>query len=126
MIPLAAKSLGYGDEDHSGAPKNRAASIGILAEPRYPQAMRGSLSFDDLEMLDSPDQIFTLRTDAPLLPAPAAAAQLAPRLGVAIHILNDEHLLDLAHEAGFTFVRADLLCGVGEGGAQRALPLLHL
>ena len=109
LIPLSAKSTGYGDEEHSGAPKGRAASIGILAEARYPQPMRGSVGFDDIRLLESADQPFVLRTDLPLVTPPPGSTQLGPRLGVNIHVLGDEHMIDAAHEAGFTFVRVDLL-----------------
>jgi hypothetical protein len=109
VIPLAAKSTGYWDQDHSGTPQGRMTSIGILAEARYAQAMRGTVGFDDVRLLESPDQSFAPGLGLPLAPAPAASAELAPRLGVNIHTLGDERLLDLAHEAGFSFVRADLL-----------------
>ncbi len=114
VIPLAAKSTGYWDDDHNGPPKGRMASIGILAEARYPMAMNGSVSFDDLELLESPDRSFTLGAAMPLDPAPPASAKLAPRLGVNIHTLSDENLLDQVQDAGFTFVRADLLWAQAE------------
>ena len=109
VIPLAAKSTGYWDEDHNGAPKGRMTSLGILAEARYPMAMRGTVSFDDVRVLESPDQTFSLSPGMKTSAPPADSAQLGPRLGVNLHILADDHGLDLAHEAGFSFVRADLL-----------------
>jgi len=109
VVPLAAKSTGYFDEDHSGAPQGRVIAIGILAEARYPRAMRGTVAFDDLRLLESADQAFTLRLDAPLVPAQRGSAQLGPRLGVNVHALRDERALDAARDAGFTFARADLL-----------------
>jgi hypothetical protein len=109
VIPLAAKSTGYWDEDHSGRPEGRVTAIGILAEGRYPQPIRGSVGFDDVQLLESPDQKFVLRTDLPLVPAPPGSAQLGPRLGISIHTLGDDSMLDAAREAGFSFVRADLL-----------------
>jgi polysaccharide biosynthesis protein PslG len=108
-IPLAARSTGYGDEMHTGAPEGRITAIGILAEPRFPRVMHGSLGFDDVWLLDSPDQAFELRPDARLVPPPRGSSQLAPRLGVNIHNLGDTAALDLARKAGFRFVRADLL-----------------
>jgi len=109
VIPFAAKSTGYWDEVHSGAPQGKMTSIGILAESRYAMAMSGSLGFDDVRLLDSPDQTFTLGAGLPVAPAPAGSAELGPRMGINIHTLGDEHMLDVAHEAGFSFVRADLL-----------------
>ena len=109
VIPLAAESTGYGDKDHNGPPEGRITSLAIVAESRYPRAARGSIGLDDVRLLDSPDRSFPLNADAPLTPPPAGAEHLAPRLGVNVHSTNDEQSLAQAHEAGFTFVRADLL-----------------
>ncbi len=48
---------------------------------------------------------FTLPVD----PAPPGSADLAPLLGVNIHFTRDDRGLDAAREAGFTWVRMDLL-----------------
>jgi hypothetical protein len=109
LIPLAAQSTGYGDEDHTGAPQGRIVSIAILVESRYPQAMRGTVAFDDVRLFNTADESFTLQPDLSLTTPAAGSAQLAPRLGVNIHRLGDQAALDLAREAGFTFIRADLL-----------------
>ena len=109
VIPLAAKSTGYWDEDHSGRPEGRLTSIGFVAESRYPQPIRGSVGLDDVQLIESADQLFELRMDLPLVPAPPGAAQLGPRLGVSIHTLGDDRMLDAARDAGFSFVRVDLL-----------------
>lgn len=105
VLPLASKGA---DENHSLAPKGRIRAIGILVEARYPQPMRGSVTFDDVRLLDSPDRSFALKAALPLRPAPPGSAQLAPRLGVNTHSRTDEHMLDMARQAGFSFVRADL------------------
>jgi Cellulase (glycosyl hydrolase family 5) len=109
VIPLAAKSTGYGDEDHTGALEGRVIALGVEAEARYPQAMRGAVSLDDVRVVESPDETFPLRAGLPVTPAAATSAQLRPRLGVNIHTLADEPLLDRVHDAGFSFVRMDLL-----------------
>lgn len=109
VIPLAAESTGYGDEEHTGAPEGRLISLGILAEARYPVAMHGAVAFDDVALLETPDRTFTLSPAMSLSSAPPNAAQLTPRLGINIHTLNDDSLLDLARDAGFGFVRVDLL-----------------
>ena len=117
-IPLGAKSTGYGDEDHTGSPK-RIQAIAILVELRRPQTASGSVSFDDLSLLDSADQDFILSPDAELTRPPADSASLGPRLGINIHTF-DARMLDLAREAGFRFVRADLLWRQAErNGAYR-------
>src|SRR5579871_4410175 len=114
VIPLAAKSTGYWDEDHSGPPKGRMASLQVLAEARYPMAIHGSVSFSDLRLLESPDRSFALEVTSPLDPPPPGSAKLAPRLGVNSHTLSDENLLDQVEDAGFSFVRADLLWAQAE------------
>ncbi len=108
VIPLAAKSTGYWDENHSGRPEGRLSAIGIFAESRYPQPLQGALGFDELQLLESPDQTFALSAALPVAPAPPAAAHLRPRFGVNIHTLSDYSMLDLVRDAGFSFVRADL------------------
>jgi hypothetical protein len=109
VIPLSAKSTGYWDEDHTGKPEGRLSALGILVESRFPQAIHGSISFDEVTLLDSPDQAFELSTNLPVVEPSPGSEQLRPRLGVNIHNLNDEAMLDRARDAGFGFVRADML-----------------
>ena len=53
-------------------------------------------------------------------PPPPGSLELAPRLGVGIHLLRDDHSLDLARDAGFKFVRMDMLwANVERGGRYR-------
>jgi len=96
----------------------RIASLGIAAEPRYPRAVRGTVSFDELRLLETPDRTFSVRADAALTPVPAGAAQFAPRFGVNIHGVDNERQIDAAHAAGFSFVRADLLWRAVERNGQ--------
>lgn len=117
-IPLAAESTGYGDEDHNGAPESRLVSLAIRVEARYPRALRGSLAFDDVQLLESPDRTLSMSADMTLAPATAGADHLAPRWGVNIHGASDENTLELAHAAGFDFVRADLLWRAVERNGQ--------
>ena len=79
-------------------PEGHIASLGI-------QAARGSIAFDDVRILESPDRVFSLNPDAALIPAP----HVPPRFGVNLHGIDDDRQLDLARAAGFSFVRADLL-----------------
>ena len=53
--------------------------------------------------------IFRADLRAAFIPAPEGADRLRPRLGVNIHSLKDDRALDLAADAGFSFVRTDLL-----------------
>jgi len=114
LIPLAAKSTGYFDEDHPGRPEGKIRSIGLTMENRFPGPINGKVEFDELQLLDSADQTFVLRQDAlredaVLELAPPDSARLSTRLGVSIHVLGDPVLLDAARDAGFGLVRADLL-----------------
>ena len=96
--------------------EGRIDSLTIAAEPRYPLPTHGSILFDDVRLLDSPDRLVTLHTDAPL--APAAAPHFAPRFGVNVHGIDDERQIEAAHTAGFSFVRADLLWRAVERNGQ--------
>jgi hypothetical protein len=108
-IPLAAKSTGYGDEEHAGAPEGRIAALGILVEPRYGQATRGTIAFDEIALRETAEQTFTLDPNDALTHAASGAARQTPLFGVNIHTFNAPAALDHAREAGFQFVRADLL-----------------
>jgi hypothetical protein len=108
VLPLAAESTGYGDEDHDGAAGGRITSLGILAESRYPRAIRGSVGLDDVRLLESPDRTFSLSLEAAVIDAPKGAEHLANRLGVNIHGFTDEPTIDMAHAAGFSFLRVDV------------------
>jgi polysaccharide biosynthesis protein PslG len=109
LIPFAATSTGYWDEDHNGGPEGKVTSIGIMAESRYPAPIRGSIGIDDMELLESADQVLQLEPDSALMPAPPDSGSLRSRLGVNIQTLGDARALDVIRDAGFSFVRADLL-----------------
>jgi hypothetical protein len=86
--------------------KGRIAELSIVVRTR--SAVTGALSFDDVRIADAGD-FFELREDAPVDPPVTAAAELAPRLGVNVHVLRDDSALDEAKNLGFRFVRMDLL-----------------
>lgn len=69
------------------------------------QPMRGAVSFDDVAVIDLADNTYALRRFAPLS---SRLDQPAPAWGVALHEIDDPHALDLARDAGFSFVRTDL------------------
>jgi len=85
--------------------KGRIAELSVTVQARAP--VTGALSIDDLRVGDV-SEVFELRPDAPVNPPTAGAERLAPRLGVNIHVLNDNGALDRAREAGFSFVRMDM------------------
>ena len=108
VIPLSAKSTGYWDEDHTGKTEGRLSALGIRVESRVPRPIHGSVELDEVSLLESPDQVFELNINAALAERPPDSGQLKPRLGVNVHTWTEE-ALDQAREAGFSFVRADLL-----------------
>jgi hypothetical protein len=93
--------------------KARVVEIGILVQARGPSIAQGSItegtvSFDDLEWRES-SETFHIDAAAQAEPPPPESLELAPRLGVNIHLLRDDRSLALAHAAGFAFVRMDML-----------------
>ncbi|HYZ86263.1 MAG TPA: cellulase family glycosylhydrolase, partial [Bryobacteraceae bacterium] len=87
--------------------KKRIAGLALVIEPRTDRAVEGDLYFDEV-MLSKDRNILRLgpkeQTDASSVKANGLAI-----MGVNIHLLRDEHSLDLARTAGFQFVRMDLL-----------------
>ena len=70
LVPLAAKLAGTGEDNGTLRLEGRIAGLGILVEPRYPQAMQGTVGFDDIRLLESSDQTLNLSPGAPLVSAP--------------------------------------------------------
>jgi hypothetical protein len=100
VIPLAAPT--------TGRLRGRLAGLGILVQPRGRAEVQGSVGFDELRLWELAESFLVTATSEAEPPPPESAA-LAPRLGVNIHVLRDDHALDLARDAGFRFVRMDLL-----------------
>jgi Cellulase (glycosyl hydrolase family 5) len=100
VVPLSAKQ--------AGGIKGRLVEIGILVQARAGPILQGSVSFDEVRLRESAET-FHVDPAAPDEPRPPESSELAPRLGVNIHLLRDDHSLDLAHAAGFGFVRMDML-----------------
>jgi hypothetical protein len=118
VVPLSPK--------RANGIKGRLVEIGIVVQARAevtePGAIvQGSVSFDEVQLRESSE---TFQIDAAAQTAPRAdASELAPRLGVNIHLLQDDHALDLAHAAGFAFVRMDMLWrDVERSGRYRFFP----
>ena len=119
VVPLSAK--------RGGGIKGRVAEIGILVHARAGVTVRGgilqgSVSFDEVRLRESAET-FHADAAAQAEPPPHESSELAPRLGVNIHLLQDDHALDLAHAAGFGFVRMDMLwADVERNGRYRFFP----
>lgn len=107
--------------------KGRLVEIGVLVQARAGVAepggiVQGSLSFDDVQLRES-SETFYIDSVAPTEPLVPEPSDWAPRLGVNIHLLQDDHALDFAHAAGFAFVRMDMLwADVERGGRYRFFP----
>ena len=77
------------------------------------------MSIDDIRV-ENTSEVFELHPEAEVSPPVAGAAAITPRLGVNIHVLNDNAALDRAREVGFSFVRMDLIwADVERGGRYR-------
>ena len=99
--------------------KGRLAELALLVKARAPVAVEGSVSFDDIQLLEF-SGTFRVGPSSPVELPPPQSLDLTSRLGVNIHLLRDEHSLDLAHEAGFHFARMDMLwTNVERGGRYR-------
>ena len=84
--------------------KGRLAEVGIRVQPRGRQTPESSVTFDDIELRESAEP-FRLDPGAEVAPPLRERVEL----GVNIHLLRDDPALDLAHSAGFQFVRMDML-----------------
>ncbi len=110
VVPLSPK--------HADGIKGRVVEIGILVRARAgvkaPRVLQGSVSFDEVRLRES-GETFYIDTEAKAEPPPSSltspfgSSELAGRLGVNIHLLRDDPALNLAHAAGFGFVRMDML-----------------
>lgn len=92
----------------TGKLKGRIAEIGVMVQARGRAGVEGQVIFDDVRLLDS-SALFEASATSEVEAPPPESAELAPRLGVNIHVLQDDHALDLARDAGFRFARMDLL-----------------
>jgi hypothetical protein len=99
--------------------KGRLAELEFRVHAALRQPVDGSLTFDDVSLLDSAAPLQLDPNARPAAPPPAPS-DLLSRMGVNIHLLNDSSALDKAREAGFRFVRMDLLwANVERGGRYR-------
>ncbi|MBV8553479.1 MAG: hypothetical protein JOY54_19450 [Acidobacteriaceae bacterium] len=109
IVPVTAQTSEHWGGSNDGHLHSAILEISVLADSRYPQPVEGDMAFDDVRLLSTTHFSFNLDSSVPVIAAPEEARQLRPRLGVNIHSLNDDRALDLARNAGFGFVRTDLL-----------------
>jgi hypothetical protein len=108
IVPITDKTAEHWGGVNNGQLQGSLTSIAILADSGYAHATQGQMAFDDVRLFTPTDSIFHLDQTTPLMTAPQGAAELRPRLAVNIHFLQNDRALDLAKDAGFSFVRADL------------------
>ena len=119
VLPLSAKD--------AGGIRGRLVEIGVVVQARAgvtaPKAiLQGSVSFDEVQLRESAET-FHIDAAAQAEASPLESSELPPRLGVNIHLLRDDPALDLAHAAGFGFVRMDMLwANVERRGRYRFFP----
>jgi hypothetical protein len=113
-VPLSRKR----DGEATGGIKGRLEEIDILVQGRARTSVEGSVSFDDVQLREGSETFHIDTTRAATLAA--GAPPLPGRFGVNIHLLRDDHDLDLAQAAGFQFARMDMLwSNVERGGRYR-------
>jgi arabinogalactan endo-1,4-beta-galactosidase len=93
----------------AGGRIGRLVEAGILVEARNREPLQGVVrqgvvSFDDFRLRESSD-IFHVDPASATAPPPS---ERTPSLGVNIHRFQDDPALDLARDAGFSFVRMDM------------------
>ncbi|SPF43330.1 exported hypothetical protein [Candidatus Sulfopaludibacter sp. SbA4] len=120
-FPIPAATLEHpkaGDWQYTRARiKGQLAEIAISVQSLARVTVEGSVSFDDIQLRESPE-IFSIDAAVPVSPPPPESVELAPRLGVNIHLLQDDPALDQARAAGFRFVRMDMLWSNVERGGR--------
>lgn len=109
VVPITGKAVEHWGGANSGQIQGRIVEIAILADSRYLQPAQGEIAFDEVRLLRTADESFRLDRAAAVIAAPEGRGELRSRLGVNIHFLKDDRALDLARDAGFSFVRMDLL-----------------
>jgi hypothetical protein len=101
----------------SPKPKGHLVEAGIMVQALAQVEVQGAVSFDDVRLRES-SEILNIDATTEAGPPPPESSELAPRLGVNIHLLRDDPALDLARAAGFGLVRMDLLWANAERGGR--------
>lgn len=109
VVPIKGNAAENWSRANTGLIQGRIVEIAVVADSRYRQPAQGEMAFDDVRLLPTADASFYLDRAATAMTAPEDTAGLRSRLGVDIHFLKDDRALDLARDAGFSFVRMDLL-----------------
>jgi hypothetical protein len=100
VVPLSPR--------HGRGLKGKLVQIAIVVRAHARTSVEGSVSFGELRLREALET-FQLDPSSPANPPLPESRELASRLGVNIHLLQDDPALDQAHAAGFGFVRADML-----------------
>src|SRR5579863_8769018 len=108
-VAITGQAAGHWGGANNGRFKGRIAQLAILADSRYGQAGQEQIGFDELRVLTTVDSTLRLEQRAAVIAGREQKGDIRSRLGVNIHFLHDNRALDLARDAGFGFVRTDLL-----------------
>lgn len=108
VIPLWRMPEAHWGGANNGVVNGGISEIWILANARFQPPSQGQVRFRDLSIVSLSNTAFSLDAAATGLATPGPSPLYSPRLGVTIHQTRDTQALDLATEAGFTFVRIDL------------------
>ena len=95
------------DNGATGRIEKALVEIDVVVRARVRATVQGAVDFDDVFLRES-SEVFRVDAAAQVGGASAEPLELAP-IGVNIHLLRDNPSLDLAHAAGFGFVRMDML-----------------
>jgi polysaccharide biosynthesis protein PslG len=95
--------------------RGRLVEIGIMVQARTRMIVQGSVSFDEVQLLES-HQTFRIDAATQVDRLRSRSSNWRPHIGVNIHVLSNNHALDAARAAGFEFVRMDMLWANVERG----------
>jgi hypothetical protein len=119
VVPLSPKPAADATQEVPARIKGRLVEVGIFVQARIRATVQGSVSFDDVRLLDT-SAIFHIDPKTQAEPPPQESLRQPLRLGVNIHLLRDDHALDEAKAAGFGFVRMDMMwANVERNGSYR-------
>ena len=108
-VPLKTPVDHWGGTVNDGNIQQGITEISIVAENRYSQAATGSIVIDEVRLHNSVYSTFNLNPAAATITPTPGTDSSANRFGVAVHYWNNLDALRLAKEAGFDFIRTDLI-----------------
>jgi hypothetical protein len=93
---------------NDGIPHGAIREVKVLAADSMERSLAGAIAIDEVSLLSSVP-LPHVDPFAPIVPAASAVGDLMSGVGVNIHFTEDDRALDIAAEAGFRWVRMDLV-----------------